>query len=56
MNLNAPTQVVFIISLVIAVLALIGHFVNTPFLSQYQFWFAMVGYVVLAAGCVFKGM
>lgn len=56
MNLNAPTQVVFIISLIIAVLALIGHFTNVPFVTQYQFWFAMVGYVVLAAGCVFKGM
>ena len=56
MNLNAPTQVVFIISLIIAVLALIGHFVNIPFVTQYQFWFAIIGYVVLAAGCVMKGV
>jgi hypothetical protein len=56
MNLNAPTQVVFIISLIIAVLALIGHFVLVPFVSQYQFWFAMVAYIVLAAACVLKGV
>jgi hypothetical protein len=56
MNLNAPTQLVFIISLIIAVLALIGYFVNIPYVTQYQFWFAIVGYVVLAAGCVFKGV
>ena len=56
MNLNAPTQVVFIISLIIAVLALIGHFVAVPFVSEYKFWFAIVGYVVLAAACVLKGV
>lgn len=56
MNLNAPTQVVFIISLIIAVLALIGHFVMVPFVTEYKFWFAIVAYVVLAAGCVLKGV
>jgi hypothetical protein len=55
MNLSAPTQVVFIISLIIAVLALIGYFVNIPYVTQYQFWFAIVAYVVLAAGCLMKG-
>lgn len=56
MNLNAPTQLVFILSLVIAVLALIGHFVMIPFVSEYKFWFAIVSYVVLAAACVLKGV
>jgi len=56
MNLNAPTQVVFIISLIIAVLALIGHFVSISFISEYRFWLAIIGYVVLAAGCVLKGV
>jgi hypothetical protein len=56
MNLNAPTQVVFIISLIIAVLALIGQFVSIPFVTEYRFWFAIVGYVVLAAGCTLKGV
>lgn len=56
MNLNAPTQVVFIISLIIAVLALIGHFAFVPFITEYKFWFAMVAYIVLAAACVLKGV
>jgi len=56
MNLSAPTQVVFIISLILAVLALIGHFVNIPIVTQYQFWIAIAGYVVLAAGCMMKGV
>jgi hypothetical protein len=56
MNLNAPTQVVFIISLIVAVLALIGHFVLVPFVTEFKFWFAMVAYIVLAAACVLKGV
>ena len=56
MNLNAPTQLVFIISLIIAVLALIGHFVMVPVVSEFKFWFAMVAYIVLAAACVLKGI
>jgi hypothetical protein len=57
MNLNAPTQVIFILSLIIAVLALIGFFVPTiPYISAYAFWLAIIGYVVLAAGCVMKGV
>lgn len=56
MNLNAPTQVVFILSLIIAVLAVIGHFALVPFVTEYRFWFALVAYVVLAAACVLKGV
>lgn len=56
MRLNAPTQVVFIISLIIAVLALIAQFVTVPFVSEFRFWFAMVAYIVLAAACVLKGV
>lgn len=56
MNLNAPTQLIFILSLIIAVLALIGHFVTVPLVSEYKFWFAIVSYVVLATACVLKGV
>ena len=56
MRLNAPTQLIFLISLILAVLAVVAHFVAIPYASQYQFWLAVAGYVVLAAGCVMKGM
>ena len=56
MRLNAPTQMVFLISLALAVLALVGHFVFIPYVSAYQFWVAIAGYALLAAACVLKGM
>ena len=46
----------FIISLILAVLALLGHFANIPYVTQYQFWLAIIGYVVLAAGVMMKGV
>ena len=56
MNLNAPTQMIFLISLILAALAVIGNFVAIPFVTEYKFWVAIAGYVVLAAGCLMKGM
>jgi hypothetical protein len=56
MNLNAPTQLVFILALIVAVLALIGNFVPVPFVTEFKFWFAMVAYIILAAACVLKGV
>jgi hypothetical protein len=55
MNLSAPTQAIFWISLILAILALIGYFVVVPFLTLYAFWIAIAAYVVLAAGCLMKG-
>jgi hypothetical protein len=56
MRLNAPTKMVFMISLILAVIALLGHFVLIPYATAYQFWIAIAGYAVLAAACVLKGV
>jgi hypothetical protein len=50
MKLHAPAMWVFIVSLIIAVIAVIGVFTAIPFVSTYGFWVAIVAYVVLAVG------
>ena len=55
MNLSAPTQVVFWISLILVILALIGFFWVVPYLTAYAFWLAIASWVVLAVGCMMKG-
>jgi hypothetical protein len=56
MNLSAPTQAVFWISVILAVLALCGFFVaGIPIISAYPFWIAIIAYIVLAAGCMMAG-
>lgn len=56
MNLSAPTQAVFIISVILAVLAVIGVFTFIPVITPYAFWVAIIAYIVLAVGCLAKGL
>ncbi|MDO8534880.1 MAG: hypothetical protein Q7S17_09095 [Xanthobacteraceae bacterium] len=54
MKINAPSQLIFLISLILAALAVVAHYVAIPYATEYQFWLAVAGYVVLAAGCLVK--
>ena len=56
MNLSPPTTAVFVISLILAALAVIGKFVPIPFISEHGFWVAVIAYVVLAVGNLFRGL
>jgi hypothetical protein len=55
-KLSAPKQFTFLVSLVIAVFALVAFLVKIPNVSPHAFWIAIIAYVVLAAGCAFKGV
>jgi len=50
MKLHAPAMWLFIVSLVIAVIAVIGVFTTIPFVSTNGVWVAIVAYIVLAVG------
>ena len=54
-RLSAPTTIVFVISLVVAILAALaamGTFAIIPIASV---WLMAIAYAVLAAGCLIKG-
>ena len=56
-NLGAPTQVMFLVSLALVLLAILSLFViNIPIISAYAFWVAVAGYAVLAAACILPKM
>lgn len=56
MNLNAPTQLFFVIAVVLAVIALIGYLMPTiAIIGVYSFWIMTVAFVVLTAGVLFRG-
>lgn len=56
LNLNAPTQLMFIIAVVLALIALVGYFVPTiAIIGVYAFWIMTLAFVVLAAGVLFRG-
>ena len=52
MKLHAPALWLFIVSLIIAVIAVVGVFTAIPFVTMYGFWIAILAYVVLAVGNV----
>ena len=56
MKLNAPTQLVWIISVIVGVLGILGTFITIPIVSVYAFWFVAVGFVVLALATFLKGV
>lgn len=55
-RLNAPTEVVFFISLAIAAFGLIARLYPIQNVSPHAFWIGLIAYVVLALACVMKGM
>lgn len=55
MKLSAPTQPLFIVSLVLAGLGLLGRLAVIEFVSPNAYWLVLAGYAVLAVGVVFKG-
>jgi len=56
MRLSAPKQGIFLLSVILAVLGVVGTFVSIPFVSMYAFWVVVAGFVLLAAGTAMKGM
>ena len=56
MKLSAPTQGVFMVSVVLALLGTLGFFGVIPQVSGYSFWLVLIGYVVLLVATMTKGL
>jgi hypothetical protein len=46
---RSTVNLAFIISLVVVGLAVVGVFIEIPLVSNYAFWFAIGGYIILAS-------
>ena len=58
MNLSAPTLPVFLVSVILAVIALLVHYagVSIPYASKHVFEVLLIAYAALFAGVIFKGV
>lgn len=56
MNLSAPKQIVFIITVIIAVIALLMAFGIFSLGALSAFWVMTIAYVVLAVACLIRGV
>jgi hypothetical protein len=50
-EVHAPSQIVLVVSLALAVLAIIGWFIGAPSIA---FWIAIMAYVAAALGTMVK--
>jgi hypothetical protein len=60
-RLNPPSIFIFIVSLLLAALALISKFgaigINLPrYMPHQEYWLAMVAYLVLMVGVIVRGL
>lgn len=56
MNLSAPTNVVFIIAVVIAILGLMAGLGVFAIIPISAFWLMTIAFGILAAACLLKGL
>ena len=56
MSLSAPKQVTFIVAVVLAVLGLLGMIVQLGFVTSMAAWLILLGFVVLALGCMLPNL
>ena len=54
-NLNRPSNAIFLISIILALLSLIGRLANVPILGNNAFLLLAIAYVVLVVGNLVKG-
>ncbi len=56
MKTNAPKQLTVLIAAILGGLALISYFVTIPFITVNAFWILLVGFILLLAGSLLKGL
>ena len=56
MKLSAPTQMIFLISVVVAIIAVLMAVGVIGFIPVAAVWIMALAYVILAVGCLLTGM
>lgn len=56
MKLSAPTNVVFIISVIVAIIGLIAALGVVTAISAYAVWIMLLAFIILAVGCMMTGV
>ena len=51
---NAPTQIVWIIALIIGFLGILGHYISIDVLSKYNYEMLLIAFALLFIGTTFR--
>ena len=55
MRLNAPKKIVWIITLLLAIVSLLGYFVHIPVVTKFSYWIMGVAWLLLFLATFLKG-
>jgi len=55
-TLKAPKQIVFLVSLIVAILAWLSVFLDVPYIGQHPSILITLAYIALAVGCLRDGL
>lgn len=56
MKLNAPTQLVWIIALVVGIVGILAGLITIPVLSGFALWIVVIAWLILIVSTAMKGM
>ena len=54
MKLSAPTQILWVLAVIIGTCGIIGHLTSVNYLTEYKFVLVMIGFILLVIGTLFK--
>lgn len=56
MKASAPTTPVWILGLILGILGIVGNYTHIQYVSDYDYYLLIAGFVLLAVGTTFKGV
>ncbi len=54
MRLSAPTQLLWVLALIVGICGIVGHLTPVKYLTEYKFILVVIGFVLLLIGTTFK--
>jgi energy-converting hydrogenase Eha subunit C len=54
MKLSAPTQLLWVLAVILGILGIVGHLTPVNYLTEYKFILVMIGFLLLVIGTLFK--
>lgn len=51
---NQPSTRILIVSLIVMIVAIVGHLTRIQYVTQYHFWISVLAYALLLAGTLYK--
>ena len=56
MKPSAPKSTIWALALILGILGIVANYQHVPYVSDYDYYFLVAGFVLLALGTSFKGI